>query len=502
MSHILIIDDTPDADASYRGLFPDHPHWLTFVSHLDQAVERFSSRRPDLAIVHVPLENGAGLEIFDRLRAIDATVPLIVTATARTSLAAIEATKRGAFDYMVKPLAEAEFRTVVDRALEVRRLMIEPVDFGDPDELNETEVLVGHSLVMQEVYKSIGRVAQTDVTVLIEGETGTGKELVARAIYQHSRRATRPFMAINCAAIPETLLESELFGYEKGAFTGADRRRIGKFEQCSGGTLFLDEIAEMSPPLQAKMLRVLQEGQVQRVGGNETIPVDVRVIAATNHDLRAAAAESRFRSDLYYRLNVFNITLPALRQRREDVGLLVHYILGRLSRELLQPVRYIAPRMLQLLIEYSWPGNVRELQSVLKQAMIAAGGPVLTVEHLPAHLRHAGNVPAGDSVDCATWVDQQWSDGRTDLYRIALARMEHELIVATMRRAGGNQSLAARALGITRSSLRFKMRSLGLMPDQSTAPAQWRDDPIRLSPASPHTEASTEHERLRSGMRG
>lgn len=485
MSHILIIDDAPDAEATYRALFPDNPHWLTFVPNPAQAVERFSSRRPDLAIVNVPPESEAGLEVFDKLRAIDATVPLIVTASARSSLAAIEATKRGAFDYMVKPFAEPEFRAVVNRALEVRRLMIEPVDFGEPDELNETEVLVGHSLAMQEVYKSIGRVAQTDVTVLIEGETGTGKELVARAIYHHSKRATRPFMAINCAAIPETLLESEMFGYEKGAFTGADRRRIGKFEQCSGGTLFLDEIAEMSPPLQAKMLRVLQDGQVQRIGGNETIPVDVRVIAATNRDLRAAAAESRFRSDLYYRLNVFNISLPALRRRREDVGLLVHYMLGRLSRELLQPVRYIAPRMMQLLTHYSWPGNVRELQSVLKQAMIAAGGPVLTIEHLPAHLRDAAEVPTGDAADCETWVDRQWADARPDLYRKALARMERELIVATMRRAAGNLSLAARALGITRSSLRFKMRSLGLLPGHSAEPSRLPEGPVRLSPPEP-----------------
>ncbi len=495
MSHILIVDDAANIEACYRRLFPDHPHWLSFVSSPEQAVEWFAERRPDLAIVNVPFASGAGLELFDQLRAIDATIPVIITTAASTSLAAIEATKRGAFDYFVKPLSEVDFRAIVERALEVRRLMTEPVDLGEPDELNETDALVGHSPAMQEVYKAIGRVAQTHVTVLIEGETGTGKELVARAIYQHSQRAAQPFMAINCAAIPETLLESEMFGHEKGAFSGADRRRIGKFEQCSGGTLFLDEISEMSPALQAKMLRVLQERQVQRVGGNETIPVDVRVIAATNRDLRGAATEARFRADLYYRLNVFNIALPALRRRREDFAPLVNYILRRLSRELLQPVRYVAPRMLELLLGYSWPGNVRELQSVLKQAMIQAGGPVLTVEHLPAHLREAGVPRDGEPADCAAWVDRQWASDRPELYEKALARMEHGLISAVLRRAGGNQSSAARALGITRGSLRFKMRALGVSVGDAEESASGGRVVGELPAALPGREVSPYHHR-------
>ena len=242
---------------------------------------------------------------------------------------------------------------------------------------------------MQEVYKAIGRVAPQDVTVLILGESGTGKELVARAIYQHSRRAAGPFLAINCAAIPETLLESELFGHEKGAFTGADRRRIGKFEQCHGGTLFLDEIGDMTPLTQTKVLRVLQEQQFERVGGNETIQTDVRVIAATNRDLEQLIAAGQFRSDLYYRLNVFTIRLPPLRERDDDLPLLVMHFLRRFSRELGKDTYGIAPEALDVLRRHPWPGNVRELQSVLKQALLQATGPILAPESLAPdrHLR-------------------------------------------------------------------------------------------------------------------
>ena len=321
---------------------------------------------------------------------------------------------------------------------------------------------------MQEVYKAIGRVASQDVTVLIRGESGTGKELVARAIYQHSNRAGGPFLAVNCAAIPESLLESELFGHEKGAFTGADQRRIGKFEQCNGGTLLLDEIGDMSPLLQSKLLRVLQEQQFERVGGNETIQTDVRIIAATNRDLEQMVADGTFRADLYYRLNGFTIDLPPLRQRTSDIPLLVDYFLARFNRQLAKDVQTVSRPALDLLMRYRWPGNVRELQSVLKKAMVQASGPVIIPEFLPEMVRlpcAAGeNSPNEDLPpgDLEALVGERLEAGSVNLYAEALEVMEKYLLTRVLRAAEGNQSRAAMILGITRGSLRNKIHSLGI----------------------------------------
>jgi two-component system nitrogen regulation response regulator GlnG len=319
---------------------------------------------------------------------------------------------------------------------------------------------------MQDVYKAIGRVAPQDVTVLIRGETGTGKELVARAIYHHSRRAAAPFLAVNCAAIPETLLESELFGHEKGAFTGAERKRIGKFEQCSGGTLFLDEIGDMTPLTQAKILRVLQAQQFERVGGNETIQTNVRIIAATNRDVEHHIAAGQFRSDLYYRLSVFPIVLPPLRERGNDLPLLVHHFLKQLSPELGKEVQAVAPETLDVLRQYAWPGNVRELQSLLKQALLHATGPVLLPDFLPAALRTPrDSPPSGPDMPFPDWgrfLTDRLHAGSTDLYAEALTAMERQLLTLVLRHTAGNQLQAAQILGITRNSLRHKLRALGI----------------------------------------
>src|SRR5262245_43611129 len=292
---------------------------------------------------------------------------------------------QAAFDWLLKPLDLQNLDRVLGRAVKVARLMREPAVIARtlPDDDQPGEAVVGFCPAMQEVYKAIGRVADQAFPVLITGESGTGKELVARAIYQHGPRAKAPFLALNCAAIPETLLESELFGHEKGAFTGAERRRIGKFEQVSGGTLLLDEIGDMPPPTQAKLLRVLQEQAFERVGGSETIRTDVRLIAATHRDLKAWSVEGKFRPDLYYRLGVFAINLPPLRERGEDLPLLVQFYLRRGSRELGREVREVAPEALARLRGYAWPGNVRELQSVLKQALLHVHGPVLLPDFLP-----------------------------------------------------------------------------------------------------------------------
>jgi two-component system nitrogen regulation response regulator GlnG len=319
---------------------------------------------------------------------------------------------------------------------------------------------------MLEVYKAIGRVAGQDVTALIQGETGTGKELVARAIYQHSRRSAGPFLAINCAAIPESLLESELFGHEKGAFTGADRRRIGKFEQANGGTVFLDEVGDMAPLTQAKMLRLLQEQQFERLGGNETVTTDIRVLAASNQDLEALVAQGRFRQDLYYRLSVFTIRLPPLRERGDDLALLVQHYLRRFGHELGKDVQTVAPEAMELLRQYPWPGNVRELQSVLKQALLHATGSVLMPDFLPAALmrRNGSATPSltEDGLSIVQFIDQQLVAGSEDLYAAALRRLERLLVTKVLQHTGGNQLQAAKILGITRGSLRNKVRELGI----------------------------------------
>jgi DNA-binding NtrC family response regulator len=357
-------------------------------------------------------------------------------------------------------------RRVVGEAVEVARRMREPAVVAEtPPDPDVGGAIIGGCPAMLEVFKEIGRVAAQDVPVLITGESGTGKELVARAIYQHGSRAKAPFLALNCAAIPEALLESELFGHEKGAFTGADRRRIGKFEQCSGGTLFLDEIGDMPLASQAKVLRLLQEQAFERVGGNETVRTDVRLIAATHRDLRAWSEEGKFRPDLYYRLGVFTVHLPPLRQRGDDLPMLVQHYLRRFSRELGREVREVAPEAMERLRGYPWPGNIRELQSVLRQALLRATGPVL----VPAFLPELAPRPAAEPATASgAWsrlealIERWLRDGSQDLYEGAHREVDRFLLPRVLRSTGGNQVQAARLLGITRLTLRRRLLELGL----------------------------------------
>jgi two-component system nitrogen regulation response regulator GlnG len=324
---------------------------------------------------------------------------------------------------------------------------------------------VGRCPAMVEVYKAIGRVANQNVIVLINGESGTGKELVARAIYQHSGRSDKPFLAINCAAIPESLLESELFGHEKGAFTGADRRRIGKFEQCNGGTIFLDEIGDMPLATQGKILRLLQDQKFERVGGNETIQTDVRIIAATNRDLKAFSEQGKFRPDLYYRLSVFTIRLPPLRERGDDLPMLVNYYLRRFNRELGKEVREVAPETMERLRRYAWPGNIRQLQSVVKQALLHATGSVL----IPAFLRSAETAtetPPGSASQegwaaFTTFIRRRLESGSTDLNAEAQLEVDRVLLPAVLEFTDANQFQAAKILGLSRQTLRQRLRNIG-----------------------------------------
>src|SRR3954447_15928778 len=388
MATILVIDDEASILHAFRRAFADPEDTLQTASDGSEGLELLARSRPDVGVLDLNLPDISGLDVFHRIRTIDARIPVIFITGHGTTETAIEAMKQGAFDYLLKPLDVARVRELVERAAEISRLMRIPAMVADEAQVQgPVDVLVGRSPAMQEVYKAIGLVAPQDLAVLIVGESGTGKELVARAVYQHSRRAAGPFLAINCAAIPENLLESELFGHEKGAFTGADRRRIGKFEQCSGGTLFLDEIGDMTPLTQAKVLRVLQDQEFQRGGGNEPIRTNVRLIAATNRDLVPMMADGRFRSDLYYRLGVVTIVLPPLRERGDDLSLLIEHFLKRFSPEMGKEVYRVAPDALGILRRHPWPGNLRELQSVLKQALLRAQGPLLLPEFLPETIR-------------------------------------------------------------------------------------------------------------------
>jgi two-component system nitrogen regulation response regulator GlnG len=478
MPRLLVIDDEPNVLYSLEKSLRSDALEVITASTGKEGIDLARRQRPDAVLLDVRLSDLSGLEVFDRLREIDPRLPILVITAYTTTDTAIEAMKRGAFEYLLKPVDFHRLRELVTKAVELSRVRHVPAVFEE-DRVAEGAVdpIVGRSPAMQEVYKAIGRVALLDVTVLIVGESGTGKELVARSLYQHSRQADKPFLTINCAAIPETLLESELFGHERGAFTGADRRRIGKFEQCNGGTLFLDEIGDMPLALQAKMLRLLQEQRFERVGGNETIQTDVRVLAATNQNLDEAAATCRFRQDLLYRLNGFTIRLPPLRERREDLPLLVDHFVRLYNRALDRRVRTPSPEALRLLEAYPWPGNVRELQSTIRYAMVHASGEVLTPECLPESVREwnpsppAGAAPAPPAgFDPAAHLQQMLRAGETDVYRKVCDAADRVVLETVLRHTRGNQVQAAELLGISRTTLRAKLRALRMTIEKQLLP--------------------------------
>jgi DNA-binding NtrC family response regulator len=464
MAVLLVIDDEPSILQAFRVAFADPDVTLLTAETGAEGLAMARQCRPGAVILDLALPDTSGLDTFRRLQELDARIPVIFITGHGTTNTAIEAMKLGAFDYLLKPLELDQLRRLVARAFEISRVMhVRAITAEEPPVPGEAaEVMVGRCPAMQEVYKAIGRVAPQDVTVLIVGESGTGKELVARAIYHHSRRAANPFLAINCAAIPENLLESELFGHEKGAFTGADRQRIGKFEQCSGGTLFLDEIADMSPLTQTKVLRVLQDQRFERVGGNETIATNVRLIAATNRALDELVSTGKFRNDLYYRLNVVTIQLPPLRERGEDLPLLVNHILRRLSAELGKDVSHAAPAALAILQRHTWPGNLRELQSVLKQALLQAKGAVLLPDFLPPLKPEKANGTPGLAATWDRFLDDRLKADSQNLHAEWQDLSERHLITRVLAHTKGNQVHAAKILGLSRNCLRGKIRALGI----------------------------------------
>ena len=469
MANLLLIDDDPGLiEAQVRhALGPLGVEFAVARCGAD-GLARLAERPADVILLDVRLPDLSGLEVYQRIRRIDARIPVIFITSTTAADTAIEAMQQGAYDYLFKPLDPQQLRRVVGPALELARLAREPAVVAEtlPGD-DRADAIIGCCPAMRKVYKAIGRVASQNVTVLIAGESGTGKELVARAIYQHSARSRAPFHAINCAAIPENLLESELFGHEKGAFTGADRRRIGKFEGASGGTLFLDEVGDMPLGMQAKLLRVLQDQTFERVGGSETIQTDVRLIAATHRDLKAWAAEGKFRPDLFYRLSVFTIALPALRERGDDLAMLLQQYLRRFNRELGRDVVEIAPEALARLRSYSWPGNIRELQSVLKQALLQASGFVLIPAFLPDALGTGDGTKAPPETGEAgflfePFIRQRLQAGGNDVYAEAHRQLDRILLPLALEFTGGNQRLASRVLGIARGTFRLRLREAGL----------------------------------------
>jgi len=471
MAHLLLIDDDPGLiPEQVHQAFPAPSHRVEVAATGTAGLKCVRTCPPDAILLDLRLPDQSGLDVYHGIRELDARIPVIFVTMTKTADTAIEAMKQGAFDYLYKPLDLKQVRKVVGEALEVGRRMRAPAVVTEtPPDPDVDGAILGACPAMREVYKAIGRVAGQDVTVLIAGETGTGKEMIARAIYQHSARAKEPFMALNCAAIPENLLESELFGHEKGSFTGADRRRIGKFEQCNNGTILLDEIGDMPLALQAKILRLLQEQSFERVGGNETVRTNVRLIAASHRDLKALSAEGRFRGDLYYRLSVFSIHLPPLRERDEDLAMLVLYYLRRFSRELGREVATIDPEALARLRAYHWPGNIRELQSVVKQALLQASGSVLLPSFLPelSVISAEPAVPASLNVELENFIRERLQPETRDLYSTVHVQVDRFLLTCVLEYTGGSQHQGARLLGIARQTLRLKLRDLGLHVAQS-----------------------------------
>jgi two-component system nitrogen regulation response regulator GlnG len=472
MPVLLVVDDEQSVRYSFRRVLEGDGVQVLTAATAAEGLAQVQAQQPDVVVLDLQLPDRSGLDVFQEIQALDPRRPVIFITAHGTTETALEAMKRGAFDYLVKPVDLERLTQLLGRAFEAARLMHVPAVLPAED---GGDRIVGRSAVMQEMCKTIGRIAPQDVNVLILGESGTGKELVARALYQHSRRADRPFLAINCAAIPEALLESELFGHEKGAFTGADRKRIGKFEQCNGGTLFLDEIGDMPAPLQAKLLRVLQEQRFERLGGNELIQTQVRVLAATNQDLPRLVEEGRFRKDLYYRLNVVTIKVPPLRERLDDVAELAHYFLFRFDRELGLDFRAFAPEALGLLEGFSWPGNVRELQSVIKQALLQGSGHLILPEFLPDAIRHPesaaapaapGPAPDGRGFDLEGLIERLLRAGEKDLHGQVIAAVERVLFTRVLGHTHGHQVQASELLGLNRQTLRHKLRTLGLAVDK------------------------------------
>jgi nitrogen regulation protein NR(I) len=471
MSKLLLIDDDQDVLYSIRRNIESPEVELTTASSGEEGLKLIPKLKPDLVLMDIRMGGINGLETLRRIRQIDSKLLVILMTAYGTTQMAIEAMKLGAYDYLLKPFDVPKLKDIVNNALKAARDMKQVVSYQPLLESEDYELgIVGRSEAMQQVFKLIGQLAASDATALITGESGTGKELVARAIYHHSKRSQQPFLAVNCAAIPEQLLESELFGHERGAFTNAAMQRIGKFEQCNKGTIFLDEIGDMTPATQTKILRVLQSGTFERVGGNTPLRADVRIIAATNKPLEQAVAARQFREDLFYRLNVVRIHIPPLRERRDDIPLLVNYFLKKLARDQQQETKSVATNVVRVLEKYHWPGNVRELENVLRRAYVIAKGDAILPGDLPAEVTGQGTSGApvstiageGSMADAATLARQLFHIAKRDPKLKVIPAVERELVIQALKETDNNQVQAAKLLGITRATLRKRVDKFGI----------------------------------------
>ncbi|MDA7916209.1 sigma-54 dependent transcriptional regulator [Verrucomicrobia bacterium] len=480
MDKILLIDDEPDVHYSFKRTFANENIEFVTASSGEEGIKTIPTTVPDLVIMDVRMGGINGLETLRRIREFDRKLPVIIMTAFGTTQTAIEAMKLGAHDYLLKPFNIDKLKEIVHGALKASKDMRKVVSYQPLLEREDYDMgVVGKSPAMQEVFKLIGQVSTTDATCLITGKSGTGKELVARAIYHHGQRAEQRFIAINCAAIPEALLESELFGHEKGAFTGATVQKIGKFEQCDGGTIFLDEIGDMSLPTQTKILRVLQSGTIDRVGGNAPINVNVRIIAATNKPLEKAVQDKEFREDLFYRLNVVRIRLPSLKERKGDIPLLVNYFLQNIAKRNREQPKGLHLDVLKILKNHDWPGNVRELENVIQRSIVVAKGNAVLPSDLPREL----NEPLSLLATSKTINDGGESPNReSDIAGIAallferakrnpdfaiLPAVERELIIHALNDTEGNQVKAAKLLGITRATLRKRIEKFEIQSSLS-----------------------------------
>ena len=459
MPSLLIVDDESAIRYSFQDLFEDEHVQVFGAESAARALELLDAHAPNVIVLDLQLPDGSGLGLFHKIHALDSRRPIVIITAHGTTETAIEAMKGGAFDYLLKPLDLEHLNRVLTRALQssqaVRQPELTPGGSG-------ADRIIGRSAVMQEMCKVIGRIAAQDVNVLILGESGTGKELVAKALHQHSGRAEQPFLALNCAAIPDSLLESELFGHEPGAFTGAVRRRLGAFEQTGGGTLLFDEIGDMAPALQAKLLRVLQEQRFQRVGGDETLHTRARIVAATNQDLPQRVVDGRFRLDLLYRLNGVTLHVPPLRAHREDIPELAHFFLTRFNKELGKELQGFAPETLDILVNHAWPGNVRQLQGVIKEAMLRASGNILFPEYLPATFENAGVAPDHRPAGLDSFIEALLRAEDGNLHARAVKELERKLLPRVLQKTSGSQTHACALLGVSRNTLRQKLRALGM----------------------------------------
>jgi nitrogen regulation protein NR(I) len=470
MERILIVDDEAFIRENLERILEEDGYHPYSTDNGDDAVKEVSEADVDLVLLDLNLGAQSGLDVLRAMREIDPGLLVIIITGYGTVESAVEALKLGAYDYIKKPFKADAIRLIVRLALETQNLRREVRQLrrgSQGRELTGDNVMVGSSEQLSQIYRQIREVAKHETsTVLITGESGTGKELVARALHQHSPRANKPFVALNTSAIAAELLESELFGHERGAFTGAESRRIGRFEQADGGTLFLDEIGDMSPALQTRLLRVLAESEFYRVGGQTSITVDVRVIAATNQDLAKAVSEGRFREDLYHRLNVMRINTPPLRQRREDIPLLFNHYLADAGQELGAPAKSVNSEAMDMLQSYEWPGNVRQLVNATRRLTVTAPGGVITALDVPEDLGGTANARGAQeewTQSLGHWAEKELAHHRQKpLVESALPEFEKTLIRIALNKAKGHRQEAARLLGWGRNTLTRKIRALDL----------------------------------------